>query len=166
MSSTLNQLVEFDCMFHKIGSIIMLIIGCIALAFSISKFGNKSKFTVKSVGTVSNVATTSTTTKDGVQYSVTMGITYIFQGKSVLKAVNSGNNTHTNGEQVNILIDPDSGAIVIASEYMPPSNFAFIGACISAFVILAAVFTFWMTTTLWGCRFLAVKHVVNTVRSF
>ena len=166
MSGVLNQLVEFDCMFHKITSIIMLVVSCIALVFCITKFDYKSKFTTKSVGTVSNVSTTSTATKDGIRYSVTMGITYTFKGQSVLKAVNSGNNTHTNGEQVNILVDPDTGAIVIASEYMPPSNLAFIGACISGFLILASVFTYWMTTTLWGCRLLAVKHVVNTVRSF
>lgn len=162
MSSTLDQIVKFDCMMHKVSSVVLGIIGIIILIYFISNTRNKSVMTGKATGILSNVVATSSTVKGKVEYSVVMNVAYTVDKKPMKATINSSNNKYANGESIPILYNPKVPSdIVIASEYISPAKSASIGICFALTCIICCIISFAVASTKWGCRLTAFSNAVS-----
>jgi hypothetical protein len=155
MSGLVNNMVQINCTYKKVTSFVFGLLGFLCLVCVLMNTGHKSVYTGSVTGVASNVITQTSEIDGKKQYSVTMNMTYEFEGKSVMKKLTSSNNTYVEGQNVPLLYNPETGDAIIKAEHSSPSLMLFISIPFLCSCILTCAVTFYMTTTPWGCKALA-----------
>jgi hypothetical protein len=144
------------CNISKVASIVVMFCCLSIFIWGFSNRNDKSLYTTSAKGELSNVHVTAE--KDGRGYSMIGAVTYTFKGTQRTQNI-TGNKVYSDGQKVQLLLDPKTGDAVLKDAYTSPAQAAGYAMGIACCGIVFLILYFLFLNTDAGCAIAVMDKI-------